>query len=276
MKLKVDDIEFYLHVNESDLNGKKTPVVFLHGFTGNSDDWNFLFRQLPENIFPLAIDLIGHGRSDSPKDPAHYTCTAIVHHLHSILLSLKLEKIILAGYSMGGRAALSYCLKHPNNVIAAVLESTTAGIEDFDQKKERVEIDFLLADKIRSEGIVSFIEYWFSTPLFRTLKDHPDFENIRKRRIENSATGLANSLMNFSTGLMRSYWESLPLLNFPILLVSGELDNKYTSINSRMKLKFQNALHAVVPECGHNVHIEKPELFTKLVQEFLEKLERPA
>lgn len=274
MKLKVDDIEFNLLLNESDLNRNKIPVVFLHGFMGNSTDWEFILNQLPINTFPVAIDLIGHGKSDSPLDSSHYTCTAIVHHLESIFSQLNFERLILVGYSMGGRAALSYCIKHSLRVSGAILESTTAGIENFDLKKERVELDFLFADKIRREGIPFFVKYWFDTPLFESLKNLPDFEKIKNKRMENSVTGLANSLMSFSTGLMKSYWDSLPLLNFPIMLVTGELDKKYTDINGDMKLKFPDAVHTVVSQCGHNVHLEKPELFTKLVFEFLTKQER--
>ena len=156
MKLKVDDIEFNLLLNETDLNRTETPVVFLHGFTGDSTDWQFIFDKIPPTLFPVAIDLIGHGKTDSHPNPINYTCTAIVRQLDSIFTQLNFQKIILTGYSMGGRAALSYCLKHPQRVSAAIFESTTAGIEDFCVKKERVEIDLLFADKIRKEGVESF------------------------------------------------------------------------------------------------------------------------
>lgn len=274
MKLKVDDIEFNLLLNESDLNRNKTPVVFLHGFTGNSTEWQFIFDQLPGSMLPVAIDLIGHGKTDSPADPVHYTCTAIVNQLDSIFSQLNFDKTIIVGYSMGGRAALSYSLKHTKRISVAVLESTTAGIEDFAMKKERVELDLLYADKIRREGVESFVKYWFDTPLFESLKNLPDFEKIKNKRNENSVTGLANSLMSFSTGLMMSYWDKLSFINFPVLLVSGELDTKYTKINKAMGLKLPNAKHTTVSQCGHNVHLEKPELFTKLVLDFLTTHER--
>lgn len=274
MKLKVDDIEFNLLLNESDLNRNKTPVVFLHGFTGDSTDWQFIFDQFPNTMLPVAVDLIGHGKTDSPSDPVHYTCSAIVHQLDSIFSQLNFGRIILAGYSMGGRAALSYCLKHSQRVSAAVLESTTAGIEDFCMKKERVELDLLFADKIKREGVESFVNYWFDTPLFESLKNLPNFEEVKGKRIGNSVTGLANTLSSFSTGLMMSYWDKLPLLNLPILLISGEMDAKYTNLNKAMKLKLPNAGHITVLQCGHNVHLEKPELFTKLVIDFLTTHER--
>jgi len=156
---------------------------------------------------------------------------------------------------------------------AAVLESSTAGIEDIRSKKERVEIDYLFAEKIKNEGVESFINFWFDTPLFESLKNLPDFDRIKKNRLKNSSTGLANSLMSFSTGLMMSYWDKISSLSFPILLLSGELDLKYSAINAKMQSKLQKAQHTSVQKCGHNVHLEKPEDFTKLVMEFLTNIQ---
>jgi 2-succinyl-6-hydroxy-2,4-cyclohexadiene-1-carboxylate synthase len=274
MKLNVDHIQFNLLINESDFNNEKTPIVFLHGFTGRAADWQFIFSKIPPIFFPIAIDLIGHGETDSPKNQDYYSCYAIVHQIDSIINQLNIKKFIIAGYSMGGRAALAYSLKNPQKIIAAILESTSPGIEEFSLKKERVELDFLLSDKIKKEGVESFIEYWFNIPLFESLKKFPHFEDEKKLRNQNSAIGLANILSNFSTGLMPSLWGKLHLLEFPVLLLSGELDEKYTEINNELKNKLPKAIHKSIPECGHNVHLEKPELFTKFALDFLNSIER--
>ena len=269
MKLKVEDIEFNLLLDESNYDQTKIPVIFLHGFTGAAEDWQFILNKLPSRFYPVAVDLIGHGKTDSPVNPSYYTCTSIVRQLDSIFTQLGFNNIIIVGYSMGGRVALSYSLTHPHRIKASVLESATAGIQDICSKKERVELDYLLAEKIKNEGVESFLDFWFDTPLFESLKNLPDFLAMKKKRLKNNVTGLSNSLMNFSTGLMMSYWEKISSLNFPVLLISGENDKKYTDINKLMKIKFPNALHSSIPDCGHNVHLEKPEVFTKLVSEFL-------
>jgi len=274
MKLKVDDIQFNLLINESEFSNEKTPIVFLHGFTGRAADWQFIFNKIPSKFFPIAIDLIGHGETDSPENQDYYSCHAIVRQIDSIIDQLNIKKFIIAGYSMGGRAALAYSFKNPQKIKAAILESTSPGIEDFGLKKERVEFDFLLSDKIKNEGVESFIKYWFNIPLFKSLKKLPHFEDEKKLRNQNNATGLANSLSSFSTGLMPSLWGKLSLLEFPVLLLSGELDEKYTDINNEMKNKLPKAIQKSIPGCGHNVHLEKPELFTKFVLDFLNSIER--
>ena len=272
MKLLVDGIQFNILLDESKLNQNKIPIIFLHGFTGRASNWKFIFNELPQKFFPIAIDLIGHGETDSPIIQNLYTCRAIVNQIDSIVTQLNINRFIVAGYSMGGRAALSYCLKHTEKIFASIFESTTAGIEDFSEIKDRVEFDLLLSDKIKNDGINSFLEFWFDTPLFANLKSLPNYKEFRTERLQNNITGLSNLLLGFSTGLMPSYWDRLISLKFPVLLLTGNFDNKYTQLNQRMQSKFPNALHKIVNECCHSVHLEKPELFTKLVRDFLNSI----
>ncbi len=273
MKLKLGGIQFNILCDESKIHAEKIPILFLHGFTGCANDWNFILDKLPTKYFPFAIDLIGHGETDSPENENEYNCTAIVRHLNQILDHLNFKKIIIAGYSMGGRAAISFSLKNPQKIIAGIFESTTAGIEEIAAKKERVEHDFILADKIREEGVESFLDYWFSSPMFNSLQSLHNYDDIKSKRSQNNITGLANSLSAFSTGLMNSYWKEIHKLEFPILLISGEDDEKYTDINRKMLAKMKRAAHKILPQTGHNTHLEKPELFTNLVLEFLNKIE---
>lgn len=269
MIIKIDDIDFNVLVDESKLKSEKIPVIFLHGFTGQSEDWKFIFNKLPSQFFPVAIDLIGHGKSSSPINPRYYSTGAITCQLNRIINKLGLKEVILIGYSMGGRAVISYCARYNQNILGAVLESSTAGIQDFNQRKERVEFDLLLSEKIKTEGIEKFLEYWFNIPLFESLKDISNSDELKNQRMKNNVIGLSNMLAGFSTGLMPDFWSRLKEFNFPVFLISGELDKKYTDLNSKMAQLLPDAKHEIIKKCGHNTHLENPELFTKLVNNFL-------
>ena len=274
MKLTIDGIRFNLLFDDTGLGKGKIPLIFLHGFTGSADDWHFIFDKLPAYYLPIAVDLIGHGDSESPENTDFYSCGSIVGHLNSIIGQLGISELILSGYSMGGRAALSYIIKYPSKVKAAILESTSPGIEEICAKKQRVELDLLLADKILREGIESFTDFWFDTPLFSTIKKLPGFESEKKKRNRNNPVGLANILTGFSTGFMPSYWKRITSIKQPVLLISGAFDEKYTGINKKMNAIFPNSQHYTVADAGHNVHLEKPMVFTKLVVNFLTTIER--
>ncbi|MGK9476253.1 2-succinyl-6-hydroxy-2,4-cyclohexadiene-1-carboxylate synthase [Melioribacter sp. OK-6-Me] len=271
MRLKIDNIHINYITGEG-RNSSGIPILFIHGFTGSSNDWKFLMNRLHPSYFPIAIDLVGHGKSDSPDDPNFYTCSTIVKHIDVLMKYLGYDHFILCGYSMGGRAALSYALKYPGNLLALILESSSAGIEDYNEKKDRVEHDFLLAEKIKSNGIDTFLEFWFDQPLFENLKKLKNFEQIKNERKKNNVIGLSNSLMGFSNGLMPSYWSKLKDINFPVLLISGSLDYKYTEISLRMNKMIRNSIHKTVEGAGHNVHLEKPEDFVNLLNTYLSKI----
>lgn len=272
MKLNINGINHHILIDESKLDAEKIPVLFLHGFTGSSEDWQFIFDKIPDEFFPFAIDLIGHGKTDSPHDKKFYSCLSLISQIKSIIEFFHFSKIVLVGYSMGGRVALSFAVKNHSNLVGLILESTTAGIENINERKSRVENDFILAENILQNGIENFIDYWFNTPLFKKLKTLSSFDEIIQKRKKNNPIGLANTLFSFSTGLMSNHWEKLNSLEVPTLLITGEDDEKYTSINKKMNSLIKNSSHKILQNTSHNTHLEKPELFTNLVIEFLNKL----
>jgi len=175
---------------------------------------------------------------------------------------------------MGGRAALSYASQYPSNIKALILESSTAGIENTDERDARLINDTELTNKIENIGVEEFIKYWMELPLFESLKSIPqeEYQKIVRNKLNNNKKGLANSLRGFSTGKMVSLWNKLGDLNFPILLITGGLDKKYELIASKMQKLLPQSEHKIMIDAGHNVHLEKPKEFIKLVNNFLEKL----
>ena len=271
MKLQIDQISFHIAVDEKLLRKKLVPILFLHGFTGSSREWEFLTDKLNNRFIPVAIDLIGHGQTDSPSDTGLYTAASISKQINTILDMLQIDKAIICGYSMGGRAALSFFANYPGKTAGLILESTTPGIEDEQLRNERIKNDELLADKIASEGVEKFSSHWLNLPLFDTLKSIPreEYERIVSLKIRNNPAGLINSLKGFGTGIMPPLWDTLREINFPVLLITGEYDKKFTEINNRLKDKILNSEHIILRDCGHNTHLEKPAEFINLVNKYL-------
>lgn len=271
MKIKINEITFNLEIDESLLNKNLIPLLFLHGFTGSSFEWKVFFNRIDKKFLPFSIDLIGHGDSDSPQNADLYTAASISNHISEILSYLQLDKIILCGYSMGGRAALSFCSNYPGMAEGLILESATPGIIEQKLREERIAGDELLARKIESEGVEKFGNYWLNLPIFESLKTLPqeEYAKIMRSRIHNNSDGLINSLKGFGTGVMPPLWDFLRHINFPVLLITGEYDSKFTAINGEMKERILKSEHHIIKECGHNTHLEKPEVFINLVNKYL-------
>src|SRR5689334_9910835 len=201
MNLDVRGATYHLAV-DGDL-AVEPAVVLLHGFSGSGADWADLiprFRAMGRAT--IAIDLLGHGRSDTAQDPARYTMAETVRDLDSILAALGVASADWVGYSMGGRVALHVALAHPERVRSLVLESASAGIEDVDARARRRRADDALADRIEERGIEWFADYWGTLPLFETQWELPPatLSALRARRLRNSTAGLALSLRGMGQG----------------------------------------------------------------------------
>ena len=271
MVIELDSLQFSILLNEEKLNNGKIPLVFLHGFTGSSNDWDFIFDKLPPKFFPAAIDLIGHGKSSSPIELDYYSPLAAADQLNNIFIKLGFDKVILCGYSMGARAALTYAAQFPWKVSALILESASKGLSNEEEKSERLKNDFALAEKIKTEGIENFINYWMDIPLFDSLKKLPQekYQSIVKSKLNNSATGLSNSLRGFSTGNMNIDLKEFNKYNIPVLLITGGLDKKFTNINKSFVKEFVNAQHKIIQNVGHNAHAENAKEYISIVSNFL-------
>jgi 2-succinyl-6-hydroxy-2,4-cyclohexadiene-1-carboxylate synthase len=266
MGIQIDDIE--LHVER---RGSGPPLLLLHGFTGSAAEWAGLAPRLAQLREVIAVDLIGHGRSSAPADPARYTMEHCVVDLLALLDELGHERVELLGYSMGGRAALQLAVAAPGRVRSLILESASPGIADEAERAARVASDEELAARIEREGLEWFVEHWAAIPLFasQAALHHEERAALRERRLGGTARGYANSLRGMGAGRQPSLWARLPELTMPALLVSGELDVKYLAIAERAAALLPAGRHAIVRDAGHTVHLEQPEAFADLVVGFL-------
>lgn len=271
MKILADEISLNVEIDETLLNKELIPVLFLHGFTGSSRDWKFLLKRIDNQFLPCAIDIIGHGKSDSPDNSGLYTAEAISKQIDIIITKLGFAKVIICGYSMGGRAALTYYTNYPGKVIGLILESSTPGIEGQQLRDNRTNSDALLIEKIKKDGVEQFCRYWFNLPLFESLKSLPQEElnNLLDIKFNNNPVGLCNSLKGFGTGTMPALWNKLSTINFPVLFITGKYDDKFTEINQKANSMIANSVHKIIKDCGHNAHLEKPEEFINLVNKYL-------
>lgn len=257
-----------------ELCGDGPPLLMLHGFTGSAACWHPFLPEFGRRCRVIAVDLPGHGRTDAPRDAARYRTEAVVDDLCRLLDELSVDKAAVLGYSMGGRLALSLAMLRPERVAALMLESSSPGLTDAAERAARVRQDEALAARIEREGIEAFVDHWENLPLFAPVKRLPDHVQARLRagRLANRPHGLAGSLRGMGTGVQPSWWPHLAELDAPVQLIAGELDGKFCGIAEKMQAALPDSRLAVVPDAGHLVHVEKPELFATIVVDFLKSI----
>lgn len=273
MKLNFNGIKINLE-HPREIDPQKDYVLFLHGFTGSAEDWFPIFEQFPENYNLFAMDFIGHGKSDAPTDSNLYTAENLVNQIKYVKDQLTQNKIFVIGYSMGGRAALSYAVSYPEDIKGLILESATAGIRNDEERKKRYDSDLKLVEYIETHSLDEFIELWNDQELFNTLRrfSNEKLKKIKKKKATGSKIGYANSLRGFSTGIMPPLHDKLKNIPVKVLLISGDLDTKFTGINARLTKRFFKAKHKIVKNSGHNTHLEEPKRFLEIVTNYLNQL----
>jgi 2-succinyl-6-hydroxy-2,4-cyclohexadiene-1-carboxylate synthase len=266
MKLDIRGVAYHLEV-EGDPS-REPAAVLLHGFCGSSADWEPLvprIRSMGRAV--IALDLAGHGKSQTPADPSRYTMPETVRDLEAIAAKLGAAQADWIGYSMGGRVALHYALTHPERVRSLILESTSPGIENSEARARRRHADDALAVRIEERGIEWFADYWGTLPLFETQWELPPatLTALRARRLANSTMGLAHSLRGMGQGAIEYVGGRLPQLRSDVLFLAGERDPKYVEVARRASASVPGARCAIVPGAGHTVHLEAPEAFAEAV-----------
>ncbi len=253
-------------------------MLLLHGFTGSTVTWNRLASSVSHVARPIAIDQLGHGQSDAPADSARYAAEPCVDDIATLLDVLEVDRAIILGYSMGGRLALHFAHCHPDRLLALVLESAAPGIQTADERTARMASDEKLAQIVEREGIAAFVNRWEKLPLFDSLARLPEEMRValRAQRLSNRPRGLAGSLRGFGAAVPAPLFDSLPNLTTPTQIIVGGLDTKYTELGHDMAARLPNARLDVVPDAGHNVHLERPDQFAAILRRFiLDRFARP-
>ncbi|RST76531.1 2-succinyl-6-hydroxy-2,4-cyclohexadiene-1-carboxylate synthase [Siminovitchia acidinfaciens] len=261
-----------------EIYGKRSApsVILLHGFTGDHTTWKGLGQTLEDSFHVIAIDLLGHGKTVTPEFPERYEMKRAAKDIIHIMDQLQINSAHLLGYSMGGRLALGVAMIFPERIKSLLLESSSPGLKTEKEKEVRIKSDESLAAKILDKGIERFVNYWGNIPLFQTQKNLPvDVQNqIRAQRLKNDPIGLANSLKGFGTGRQPSWWQRLNELKLPVLLICGELDEKFCKIAQEMNQLLPESTLMEIKKAGHAIHVEEPEIFDTIVKEFLMKQEQ--
>jgi 2-succinyl-6-hydroxy-2,4-cyclohexadiene-1-carboxylate synthase len=260
------------------IGGRGPAILLLHGFAGRGADWGRFLPALRAARTTIVVDLLGHGRSDAPADPARHDLHAQAADLAAIVVARQLAPAIVVGYSFGARVALRLAIDRPEVVRALVLESPSAGIEDPAARARRRDEDARLADAIERDGIEAFVDSWWDTaPVFAAEHELPTAtrRRLRSQRLRNRPTGLAASVRGAGQGAMDPMHDRLPAIVAPTLVVAGSLDPIGTTRAREVAGCLPDARLAVLDGAGHAPHRETPAAFRRTVLDFLQEVPTP-
>ena len=258
-------------------NPDKPLILFLHGFMGNSHEFDQAISLLSHEFYCLAVDLPGHGETKVLGSDECYTMPNTAHAIINLLDDLKITKCFLVGYSMGGRLALYLTLHFPKRFSKVILESASPGLSTEAERVERFKRDEQIARKlersVNKNDFAVFLSNWYNQSIFGSIKNHLQFQHLIEVRLQNNPIELAKSLRLMGTGCQPSLWEKLKDNKNYLLLLAGEYDEKFIDVNTKMTKNCKYCLLKVIKSSGHNIHFENVKSFVENLRRFFVEVE---
>lgn len=243
--------------------GKGRPIIFLHGLGANSLSWLMTLPAFSSQFRVIAIDHIGHGRSDKPT--LAYRITDFVDYLEDFLSYLRLSNVDIVGNSLGGWIGARLALRRPELIERLVLVGS-AGLEPWPELREKLEntkfapktakevkelLSVCFYDKLRYTNQVSVIVSY----LIRSLDaSHSTIEKVIEaaKDPDEWLNGKLDQIKAQTLVLWGEHDELMPL-RFA-----------YEFAESIPKTELR-----VIADCGHVPQIEKAREFNQILKDFL-------
>jgi pimeloyl-ACP methyl ester carboxylesterase len=251
-----------------EIAGAGAPVVLLHAGALDSRTWDAQFEALARQHTVIRCDLRGHGRSPTPTKPfAHY------EDLRALLDELGIARAALVGLSLGSRTAIDFALSYPDRVDRLVLAAP--GISGMTMRDPFILSQLgKLAEAVAAgdleAALESVVRMWVDGP-YRAPEEVPaSVRAFCKEMFRDTVTRHGQTGHTLTTEL--NAVERTAELRAPILLPVGDVDS--SDIHDVVDLvagKAHDASKVVLPGAGHNVNLEAPGEFNRIVLEFLSR-----
>jgi len=235
--------------------GGQPPLLLSHGFGASAAMWRPNVAALAAGRQVITWDLRGHGRSDSPDDPAQYSHAACVADMAALLDAAGTERAVLGGLSLGGFLSLEIALDLPERVAGVVLCDTGPGFRSDQARQRWNDRAFATAARLERDGLAA-------------LGGDPGSMDFGHR----SARGLALASRGMLAQRDGRVIEGLASVKVPVLVLVGARDEPFLAAAGYLAAKIPGAAQVVVPDAGHVSNIDQPDLFNRSVLAFLSRL----
>jgi 2-succinyl-6-hydroxy-2,4-cyclohexadiene-1-carboxylate synthase len=255
------------------ISGSGVPLLLLHGFVGRGSGWGAHATAFARHFRVIVVDLPGHGRSGTPREPARASVERTADDLATILRRSGASPAHVLGYSFGARVALRLAVAHPSVVSRLVLESPSAGLATEADRHARRAADEGRAARLERDGIRAFIDEWEREPVFasQVSLSAARARRLRAERLRNSPAGLSASLRGAGQGSMQPLHARLGRVTTPTLVIAGALDPTGRTRAEQVAGGIPGARLEIVTGAGHAPHLETPTAFRSLALAFLKE-----
>lgn len=249
-------------------HGHGKPIVLLHAFPLSRKMWEPQIDVLVKANYRVILpDFPGFG--ETPLNSDISTMEDLANGVAELLDSLKIEKAIIGGLSMGGYVTLNLYRLHPDKFSALILADTSS----FADTEEKREGRFKLIKETEAKGMQAIIEEMLpKLTSDYTKRENPQLiEKLEKDFLRTTPQGAMAALRGMAQ--RSDHTEMLKNITVPALLIFGEED-KVTNLDGARKMESEipEAKLVVFEKIGHYSNFEDTDSFNKALIKFVESI----
>ena len=241
--------------------GGGVPIVFIHGFGGDLNNWQFNQEALAEGRLSYALDLPGHGGSTKDLGAGHVHVGALAGAVVDFMDAKEIAKAHLVGHSLGGAIALDLALNHADRV-ASVTAICSAGLGP---EINMVYVDGFMAAKRRKQ-LQPVLEMLVADPQMVSREMIEDV--LRFKRLDGAEAALNRIIDDTFAGGQQALQLTARLgeIRAPVQVIWGQKD-RIIPVRHTEGLPAGIRVH-VLDAAGHMVHMEKAAEVNDLIKSF--------
>ena len=243
----------------------KEVVTFIHGAGGSSAIWFKQLRAFKDRYNVLLIDLSGHGNSKKGffNKLKRYNFKVVGDDVIEVLNHLRIESTHFVGISLGTIIIREIAERFPAKVKSMILGGAIM--------KMNVKGQILMRFGNMFKSVLPYmVLYKFFALIILPRKNHKKSRDIftnEAKKLEQSEFKKWFALIAEVNPLLRFF--RLNEISTPTLYIMGEEDHMFLPAIRKVAEKHASAELEVIPNCGHVVNIEQPNIFNQKVISFL-------
>lgn len=258
--------EKFLQIDENKIrylesgNSQKT-LVLVHGLGASAERWNKVIPIFAKNYRVLVPDLIGFGYSDKPL--VDYTPDFFSDFLKKFFNATNIDRANVVGSSMGGQISAEFTISNPQNVEKLILTSPSGVMDHSTPALDAYIMAALYPNEINAKKAFELMEGSGEEVPEDVVNDF-----VERMKLPNAKLAFMSTILGLKNSkLVTSKLESI---TNPTLIIWGVDDPVIPIENSDVFVsKIQGCRLFKIDKCGHTPYVQKPNIFSNKVLEFL-------
>lgn len=269
----------YVHPDGHDIwyeyfgDGSRETVVLLNGLAMSTKAWYGFLPLLTDEVDVLLYDYLGQGESSKPDAP--YSITRIAAYLDRIMDELGIEKVHSMGISYGGFVAIEHARQFHRRLHTLTLSGIILSREELFEQYEAISLRFYREGPERFDLYTDYMYEKIFGEAFVRRVTRDGLEPMRQRFVERYRSDI-HCLVRL-TEAQEEYFGELDArmpeyraVSTPTLIMPGAQDRAIPLWAQKKMLDvFPVSRWLLVPEAGHVVYLERPDLFFPTLKAFM-------